>query len=317
MTHRTSCSRRSPRRRSVSPRPCGARSSNATGCSTPTSASVRCHVTSPNGLRPARSPGARHRPGHRGRRRAEHRSDPRRTHQCRARRRCGHRHRAVRIRHAPRHERHARDRRQPVRDHHRHESHGRPVAIAGGCGDRHRQPAQQRPHRQGRRCPLHLRWPRRGDERRVDQGVLCPGRRWGAAVVRDRRGRRARRGPPTLRAARLVARTPRRHARGADPPRHRRRCGPSSRPAEAVLGRRRQRAQQGGRRRGPDQAQRALLQVDGVRLDRGQEAHRPVVGAADPRVRCWSGRLDRGRRREGSRDLHRPQGNADRGRQRR
>ena len=35
----------------------------------------------------------------------------------------------------------------------------------------------------------------------------------------------------------------------------------------------------------PDQALRALLQVDRLRRHRGQEAHRPVVRAADPRVR--------------------------------
>jgi glucosamine--fructose-6-phosphate aminotransferase (isomerizing) len=53
----------------------------------------------------------------------------------------------------------------------------------------------------------------------------------------------------------------------------------------SVLGDRRQRAPTGRRRGDPDQAQRALLQVDRLRRDRGQEAHRPVVGAADPGVR--------------------------------
>ena len=57
------------------------------------------------------------------------------------------------------------------------------------------------------------------------------------------------------------------------------------RPDQALLGRRRQRRQQGRRRGGADQAQRALLQVDRLRRHRGQEAHRPVVGADDPRLR--------------------------------
>ena len=90
-----------------------------------------------------------------------------------------------------------------------------------------------------------------------------------------------------------------------------------ARALEAVLGRRRQRPEQGGRRGGQDQAQRALLQVDGLRLDGGQEAHRPVVGTAHPRVRCRSRRLDGRRRRQGSGDLHGPQGHPGRRRQRR
>ena len=46
------------------------------------------------------------------------------------------------------------------------------VRGRGAPGDRHREPPQQRPHRQGRRRALHVRRPRRGDERRLDQGVL-------------------------------------------------------------------------------------------------------------------------------------------------
>ena len=92
---------------------------------------------------------------------------------------------------------------------------------------------------------------------------------------------------------------------------------PAPRPVEALLGHRRQRPEQGGRRRGADQAQRALLQVDGLRLHGGQEAHRPVVRAADPRVRRGPRGVDRRRRRQGSRHLPGPQGDADRRRQRR
>ncbi len=57
--------------------------------------------------------------------------------------------------------------------------------------------------------------------------------------------------------------------------RHRRRCSPI-RAVEAVLGDRRQRSQHGGRRRGADQAQRAVLQVDRLRRHRRQEAHRSL-----------------------------------------
>ena len=96
-----------------------------------------------------------------------------------------------------------------------------------------------------------------------------------------------------------------------------RRRGPPVRPAEALLGDRRQRPQHGRRRRGADQAQRALLQVDRLRRHRGQEAHRPVERAADPRVRRRAGRRHRRRRRQGSRDLQGPQGDADRHRRRR
>ena len=55
--------------------------------------------------------------------------------------------------------------------------------------------------------------------------------------------------------------------------------------AATLLGGGRQRAQPHRRLRGPHQAVRALLQVDRLRRHRGQEAHRPVLGAADPRLR--------------------------------
>ena len=48
--------------------------------------------------------------------------------------------RAVGVQHAARHERHARDRRQPERHHHRHEPHGRPAAWPRRRRARHRQP---------------------------------------------------------------------------------------------------------------------------------------------------------------------------------
>ena len=75
--------------------------------------------------------------------------------------------------------------------HHRHQPHRRRRALArGASGDRHRQPAQQRPHRADRRRALHVRRARRRDERRVDEGVLRAGRRRLPARVRARRGAR-------------------------------------------------------------------------------------------------------------------------------
>ena len=56
--------------------------------------------------------------------------------------------------------------------------------------------------------------------------------------------------------------------------------------------------------------------VDRLRRHRGQEAHRPVVRAAHPRVRRRPGGLHRRRRRQGGGDLPRPQGGADRHRHR-
>ncbi len=70
------------------------------------------------------------------------------------------------------------------------------------------------------------------------------------------------------------------------------------------------------RRRDPDQAERALLQVDRLRRHRGQEAHRPLVRAADPRLRRRPRRGERRRRGQGGRDLPGPQGGADRDRHR-
>ena len=178
---RTSCSRRSPRRRPRSARPCGASSSSATAaCSVRArrrhAARRRCAGDLRDRVDP---PGPRHRPGHRrGGRPEPGRGAARRSSAATAvavEAAAGHR--AVRLRAARRHVRHAGRRRQPVGHHHRHQPHRRPGAGARRRGGRHRQPAQQRPHRQGRRRALHLRRPRRRDERRLDQGVLRPDRR--------------------------------------------------------------------------------------------------------------------------------------------
>ena len=84
--------------------------------------------------------------------------------------------------------------------------------------------------------------------------------------------------------SRACATCPRRWSAVLRQARRDRRRGPPVRAFQALLGGGRQRAQQGRRRGGSDQAQRALLQVDRRRRHRGQEAHRPVVRAADPRV---------------------------------
>ncbi len=62
---------------------------------------------------------------------------------------------------------------------------------------------------------------------------------------------------------------------------HRRR----SRPTQALLGRGGRRTGQDRGLRGPDQAVRVVLPVDLRGCDRGQEAHRPVLRAVDPRLR--------------------------------
>jgi glucosamine--fructose-6-phosphate aminotransferase (isomerizing) len=94
-----------------------------------------------------------------------------------------------------------------------------------------------------------------------------------------------------------------------------RRGRPPVRAAPPPLGGGGQRPQPGGRRRGPHQAVRALLQVDRLRRHRGQEAHRPVLGTLDPGVRGGAGRVDGRRRRQGGGDLPGPQGRPDRDRQ--
>ena len=149
----------------------------------------------------------RHRPGHRRRRRPEHGRAPSSDGGRRARlagRRASLATELSGFGAAPRHDRHARGRHQPVGHDHRHQPHRRPRPGPRRRGDRHRQPAQQRPHRQGRRRALHVRRPRRRDERRVDQGLLRPDRgrlpaglrhrrRASASTPTDRRAERARR----------------------------------------------------------------------------------------------------------------------------
>ena len=108
----------------------------------------------------------------------------------------------------------------------------------------------------------------------------------------------------------------RRAAHGPDPAAGDRRRGPPAGSVAPLLGGGRQRPQLGGRRGDPDQAERALLQVDRLRRHRGQEAHRPVLRAADPRVRGRPDRFDGGRRGQGGGDLPGPQGGARRHRHR-
>ncbi len=224
------------------------------------------------------------------------------------------RHRAVGLPAGVGHGGHARGRDQPERHHHGHQPHGGPGPGPGRQDPRHREPAQQRPRRPHRRRALHVGRPRRRDERRVDQGVLRAGR--GRIPARVRPGRRADRGllgrsghaPPR------VAGPADRDGAGARAPGRDRRRRSAARARSALLGCRRQRLEPDRGARGADQALRALLQVDRVRRHRGQEAHRPVRGAFDHRVRRRALRLQRGRRREGARDLPRAQGRGGRGR---
>ena len=168
---------------------------------------------------------------------------------------------------------------------------------------------------------LHLRRARRGDERGVDEGLLRPGGRRVAAGRRAGRGRVRRAGAPLAgeidRVLRALRHLPEAMERGAGRPggdRPHRRVG---RPVPALLGGGRQRTGPDRGRRGAHQAVRAVLPVDLQRRHRGQEAHRPVVRAADPGVRGRAARPERRRRGQGGRHLPGPQGGARRGRDRR
>ena len=112
------------------------------------------------------------------------------------------------------------------------------------------------------------------------------------------------------RAARGAARPPDGDGAGAGPAGRDRGRGPAPCAGPALLGGRGQRAQPRRRPGDPDQALGALLQVDRVRHHRGQEAHRPLVGAADPRVRGRARGSQRRRRGQGGGHLPRPQGGA-------
>ena len=118
-----------------------------------------------------------------------------------------------------------------------------------------------------------------------------------AAAISDEVGGRV--DQAVLRAARPA----RRHGRGDRPPAGHRRGRPQAGAREALLGRGRQRGQPHRRGRGADQAVGALLQVDRRRLHRGQEAHRPVLRAADHRVRRRARGVHRRRRGQGGRHL--------------
>ena len=116
----------------------------------------------------------------------------------------------------------------------RHEPHRRSRTRARRGGDRHRQPAPERPRRQERRRALHVRRSRRRDERRVDEGVLRADRGRLPPRVRDRGGARRRTRTPT----------------GTRAPRDPRRARASSRPrcARCSSGARRSRSPRSGTR---------------------------------------------------------------------
>ena len=250
----------------------------------------------------------RDRPGHRRDRGPEPRRGARRlspTTQLRAE--AVARHRVLRVPAPRRHVRHARRRDQPERHHHRHQPHRRPRARARRGGRRHRQPAQQRPRRQVRRRALHVRRPRRRDGGAVDQGVLRADRR--RVPPRHRHRRRGDRRPIRRASHELLDVAARRSptrccgCSSTAPPSPRSRSGTRvSRRYWAVVG--------NGRNRIAAQEVRikalgALLQVDLLRRHRGQEAHRPLGRAPDPRVRGRAAGIERRRRRQGDRDLPR------------
>ena len=185
-------------------------------------------------------------------------------------------------------------------------------AARGAAVDRHRQPAQQRPHRQGRRRALHVRRPRRGDERRVDQGVLRPDRRRlpaGAAPSPSEVGRRPDRPRPSVLAAlRELPDAMDAHARlpaGASPrpPSGSRRAaatGPSSATAPTASP---------PRRCGSSSPSSATSRSPATRT----EDKKHIDLSSEPLILvCAAGldRLDRRRRGQGGRDLPGPQGGA-------
>ena len=167
------------------------------------------------------------------------------------------------------------------------------------------------------RRALHLRRARRRDERGVDQGVLRPG---GRRVAPGRGpGRRRRAAPTPTVTDRLLAALrdlPAAHGGGAGRAGRDRPDGRRAGALPPLLGGRRQRARPHRRGRDPHQAVRAVLQVHRLRRHRGQEAHRPVVRAADPGVRGRAVGAQRRRRGQGGRHLPGPQGGAGRDRRR-
>ncbi|MBI3722613.1 hypothetical protein HY251_01460, partial [bacterium] len=181
---------------------------------------------------------------------------------------------------------------------------------------RGREPPELRPRGQEPRRPLHVGRPRRRDERRFHEGFLLPGH----GRLRPRARPRERGRPRGLHEERDGRALPPRAARPSAPhgggPRRDTRPRASRGPARSLapaLGARGLGPSPPRRRRGEDQALRALLQVDRRGHDRGQEAHRPLLRAARARVRRGPlGSGGRGRR-QGGRDLPRAPCGARRG----
>ena len=130
---RTSSSRRSARRRARSARRCGARSPRSTAACSPSSTTRRCRPPSAGTCATARSP--RIQVIGQGTAAVAGASLARALREALASTpdpgRGGPGHRAVGLRAAQRHARHARHRHQPVRHHHRHQPHRRPRAGPG------------------------------------------------------------------------------------------------------------------------------------------------------------------------------------------
>ena len=267
-------------------------------------------------------PGARHRPGHRRGRRPGLAAVARRRRRAdgAAARRGDARHRAVGLRAcAPT---------CPTRWSSRSASRAPPPtptapstssAPAAPAVIAHRQPAQQRPHRQVRRRALHVRRSRRGDERGVDQGVLRPDR--GRLPARRAPSPTPSAAPTTRRRDELLAALrdlPDAMAAGARPRGRDRRgrpaLAPPSRRYWAIVG------------NGPNR-----IAAAGVRIKLSELCYKSIACDAtedkkhidlssEPLILvCAAGldRLDRRRRRQGGRDLPGPQGRPDRHRHRR
>ena len=173
------------------------------------------------------------------------------------------------------------------RHHHRHEPHRRPGAGARGDGRSPSSTGGTATSPTSRRRALHLRRSRRRDERRLDEGLLRADRGRLPAGSPSRRRRRGRTPPRRGRAELLAAlREPSRRdgrvtrAAPASPPR------PSdvapSRRYWAIVG-------NGGNRIAAEEIRIKLSELcyKSIACDahRGQEAHRPLLGAADPGVR--------------------------------
>ena len=206
----------------------------------------------------------------------------------RAARRGRARHRALGVRPARRHDRHARRRHQPVGHHHRHQPHRRPRARPAARAvvaivNRRNSDLTDKSDgvlytSDGRDVEMSVA-STKAFYAQIAAGFLLAVRRSPTRSARPRRPRRA------AAARRRCATCPTRWTRcstgATDIAEAAQQLAPSRR-YWAIVG-------NGANRIAAEELRiklsRALLQVDRLRRHRGQEAHRPLVRAADPRVR--------------------------------